>query len=123
MRDPRDCHGGECAECGGWFRDEDDLNDAMLCECCEADALRTAELPGVLLRAARTADPGQNAPPALDWWLLFTAVKACVIWTTAASGFASGKNREMTIALSGIRGGHFHRDLVLKMMRERGAMG
>jgi hypothetical protein len=42
MRDPRDCHGGECAECGGWFRDEDDLNDAMLCECCEADALRTA---------------------------------------------------------------------------------
>ncbi len=42
MRDPRDCHGGECAGCGGWFRDEDDLNDAMLCECCEADALRTA---------------------------------------------------------------------------------
>jgi len=40
MRDPRDCHGGECAECGGWFRDEDDLNDTMLCECCEADALR-----------------------------------------------------------------------------------
>jgi hypothetical protein len=38
MRDPRDCYGGECAECGGWFRDEDDLNDAMLCECCEADA-------------------------------------------------------------------------------------
>lgn len=35
-----------------------------------ADALRTAELPGVLLRAARTADPGQNAPPAPDWWLL-----------------------------------------------------
>ena len=42
MRDPRDCHGGECAGCGGWFRDEDDLNDAMLCECCEVDALRTA---------------------------------------------------------------------------------
>jgi len=42
MSDPRDCHGGECAGCGGWFRDEDDLNDAMLCECCEADALRTA---------------------------------------------------------------------------------
>ncbi len=41
MRDPRDCYGGECAECGGWFRDEDDLNDAMLCESCEADALRT----------------------------------------------------------------------------------
>jgi hypothetical protein len=40
MRDPRDCHGGECAGCGGWFRDEDDLNDALLCESCEADALR-----------------------------------------------------------------------------------
>jgi hypothetical protein len=41
MRDPRDCHGGECAGCGGWFRDEDDLNEDLLCECCEADALRT----------------------------------------------------------------------------------
>jgi hypothetical protein len=38
MRDPRDCYGGECAGCGGWFRDEDDLNDAMFCECCERDA-------------------------------------------------------------------------------------
>lgn len=60
---------------------------------------------------------------ALDWWQMFTAVKACVIWTTAASGFASGKNREMTMALSGIRGGHFHRSLILRMMRERGKMG
>jgi aminoglycoside phosphotransferase (APT) family kinase protein len=60
---------------------------------------------------------------ALDWWLRFTAVKACAIWATAASGFASGKNREMTMALSGIRGGHFHRDLILKMMRAEGAMG
>lgn len=42
MRDPRDCHGGECAGCGGWFRDEDDLNEDLLCESCEADALRTA---------------------------------------------------------------------------------
>lgn len=60
---------------------------------------------------------------ALGWWQLFTAVKACVIWTTAASSFASGKNREMTIALSGIRGGHFHRQLILELMRGRGAMG
>ena len=60
---------------------------------------------------------------ALDWWLLFTAVQACVIWTTAASGFASGKNREMTMALSGIRANHFHRDLILKIMRAKGAMG
>lgn len=60
---------------------------------------------------------------ALRWWQLFSAVKACAIWTTAAASFASGRNREMTIALSGIRGGHFHRDLILRMMRERGAMG
>ena len=60
---------------------------------------------------------------ALRWWQLFSAVKTCTIWTTAAESFASGKNREMTIALSGIRGGHFHRKLILGMMRERGAMG
>jgi aminoglycoside phosphotransferase (APT) family kinase protein len=60
---------------------------------------------------------------ALDWWRLFTAVKACAIWATAAASFASGKNREMTIALSGLRAGHFHRRLLLTMMRERGAMG
>ena len=42
MRDPRDCHGAECAGCGGWFRDEDDVNEDMLCECCERDALRDA---------------------------------------------------------------------------------
>ena len=60
---------------------------------------------------------------ALSWWKLFTAVKASAIWTTAATGFASGKNREMTMALSGIRAGHFHRNAILTMMRERGAMG
>jgi aminoglycoside phosphotransferase (APT) family kinase protein len=60
---------------------------------------------------------------ALDWWRLFSAVKACAIWTTAAASFASGKNREMTIALSGIRAGHFHRALILAMMRARGVMG
>lgn len=59
----------------------------------------------------------------LGWWQLFSAVKACAIWTTAAAGFASGKNREMTIALSGIRGGYFHRKVILELMRERGAMG
>ena len=60
---------------------------------------------------------------ALSWWQLFSAVKASVIWTTAASSYASGKNREMTIALSGIRAAHFHRKLVFEMMRSRGAMG
>lgn len=60
---------------------------------------------------------------ALDWWRVFSAVKACVIWTTAAASFASGRNRDMTIALSGVRAAHFHRALVLAMMRERGMMG
>jgi aminoglycoside phosphotransferase (APT) family kinase protein len=59
----------------------------------------------------------------LDWWRLFSAVKAAAIWTTAEASFTSGQNRAMTIALSGIRGGHFHRKLILTLMRERGAMG
>lgn len=59
----------------------------------------------------------------LDWWRLFAAVKASVIWNTAEASFISGKNRDMTIALSGVRAGHFHRKLILKLMREKGAMG
>jgi aminoglycoside phosphotransferase (APT) family kinase protein len=59
----------------------------------------------------------------LDWWGLFSAVKAAAIWTTAEASFTSGQNRAMTIALSGIRGGHFHRKQILTLMRERGAMG
>ncbi len=84
----------------------------------------TRHLPledGLALWEAASGLPLDRA--ALGWWQLFTAVKACVIWTTAAASFASGKNRDMTIALSGIRAGHFHRKLVLKLMRERGAMG
>ncbi len=60
---------------------------------------------------------------ALDWWRLFAAVKASVIWNTAEASFISGQTSDMTIALSGIRAGHFHRKLVLKLMREKGAMG
>lgn len=40
MTDPRDCQGAECRECGGWFRDDEDLNEAMLCESCERDEER-----------------------------------------------------------------------------------
>jgi aminoglycoside phosphotransferase (APT) family kinase protein len=60
---------------------------------------------------------------ALGWWQLFSAVKASVIWNTAAASFVAGKSRDMTVALSGIRAGHFHRKLILKLMREKGAMG
>ena len=60
---------------------------------------------------------------ALDWWRLFAAVKASVIWNTAEASFISGQTSDMTIALSGIRAGHFHRKLILKLMREKGAMG
>ena len=59
----------------------------------------------------------------LDWWRLFAAVKASVIWNTAEASFISGQTSDMTIALSGMRAGHFHRKLILKLMREQGAMG
>ena len=65
------------------------------------------------LRADRTA---------LDWWRLFAAVKACAIWTTAEAAVASGDSHEMIVAMSGIRAGHFHRKVILALMKERGAV-
>lgn len=60
--------------------------------------------------------------PALGWWRLFSAVKACAIWTTAEASVASGASYEMTVALSGIRAGHFHRKQMLALLRELGAI-
>ena len=60
---------------------------------------------------------------ALDWWRLFTPVKACGIWTTAEASFTGGKSREMVVALSAIRANHFHRNEILDLMKERGAWG
>lgn len=57
---------------------------------------------------------------ALDWWRLFTAVKASAIWATAEASFTEGPAREMVVAMSGIRAGHFHRKLILELMAERG---
>lgn len=57
---------------------------------------------------------------ALDWWRLFSAVKACAIWTTAEAALASGESHEMVVALSGIRAGHFHRKAILALLREFG---
>lgn len=57
---------------------------------------------------------------ALDWWRLFSAVKASAIWTTAEASFTEGPAREMVVGMSGIRGGHFHRKLILDLMGERG---
>lgn len=59
---------------------------------------------------------------ALGWWRLFSAVKACAIWTTAEASVASGASYEMTVALSGIRAGHFHRKHLLALLRELGAI-
>jgi aminoglycoside phosphotransferase (APT) family kinase protein len=56
----------------------------------------------------------------LDWWRLFSAVKACAIWTTAEAALASGESHEMVVALSGIRAGHFHRKTILALLREFG---
>jgi aminoglycoside phosphotransferase (APT) family kinase protein len=60
---------------------------------------------------------------ALDWWRLFSAVKASAIWTTAEASFASGESKEMVIAMSALRAGHFHRKHLLALMRTLGAMG
>ena len=56
----------------------------------------------------------------LNWWRLFSAVKACAIWTTAEAALASGESHEMVVALSGIRAGHFHRKTILALLREFG---
>jgi len=72
MRDPRDCHGGECAECGGWFRDEDDLNDAMLCECCERDAEAEEEAEAEYRRHEAAAERADLLPD--DWFGIATDI-------------------------------------------------
>jgi aminoglycoside phosphotransferase (APT) family kinase protein len=59
---------------------------------------------------------------ALDWWRLFSAFKASVLWLTAARSFADGRSREMVLAMSAIQGGHLHRTEILKLMEARGAM-
>lgn len=60
---------------------------------------------------------------ALDWWRLFSAFKASVIWLTAARSFADGRSREMVLAMSAIQAGAFHRQQILQMLKARGAMG
>ena len=60
---------------------------------------------------------------ALDWWRLFTPVKASAIWTTAEASFEDGKNREPVIALTALRASHFHRKQIVEQMAARGAMG
>jgi aminoglycoside phosphotransferase (APT) family kinase protein len=60
---------------------------------------------------------------ALDWWRLFTPVKACAIWTTAEASFEDGRSREAVIALTALRASHFHRKQILAGLEARGAMG
>lgn len=60
---------------------------------------------------------------ALSWWQIFSTVKANAIWTTAEDSFASGESYEMTIGMSALRAGHFHRKQLLAQMAARGAMG
>lgn len=57
---------------------------------------------------------------ALDWWRLFSAVKASAIWVTAEASFTQGPVREMVVGMSGIRAGHFHRKVILDYMAQRG---
>ena len=84
----------------------------------------TRHLPldeGLAIWSAASGMPVDRA--ALDWWRLFAAVKASAIWITAEASFASGKSKEMVVAMSALRAGHFHRQHLLALMRERGAMG
>jgi aminoglycoside phosphotransferase (APT) family kinase protein len=62
-------------------------------------------------------------PAALEWWRLFTPVKASGIWTTAMASFRSGDSKEMIVAMSGWNTGHFHRDEIIRRMTERRGMG
>jgi aminoglycoside phosphotransferase (APT) family kinase protein len=55
-------------------------------------------------------------PAALDWWRLFGAFKASVLWLTAAKSFAEGRSKEMVLVMSAINGGHIHRNEILNMM-------
>lgn len=59
---------------------------------------------------------------ALDWWRLFATVKASAIWATAEASIHNGTSREMVVAISAIRAGHFHRREALELMEARGAM-
>jgi len=59
----------------------------------------------------------------LEWWRLFSAVKACAIWTTAEASFQNGTSREMIIALTAMRASHFDRKVILDHMARLGAMG
>jgi aminoglycoside phosphotransferase (APT) family kinase protein len=59
---------------------------------------------------------------ALDWWRLFSAFKASVLWLTAAKSFAEGKSKEMVLVMSAVNAGHIHRNVILNMMEARGAM-
>lgn len=61
-------------------------------------------------------------PQALDWWRLFSAFKASILWLTAARSFAEGRSHEMVLVMSGLNGGHIHRNEILKMMKLLGAM-
>jgi len=60
---------------------------------------------------------------ALDWWRLFTAIKTSALWTTSERTFEDGDNREVVLALTVLRAGHFHRHVILDFMEQRGAMG
>jgi aminoglycoside phosphotransferase (APT) family kinase protein len=58
---------------------------------------------------------------ALDWWRLFAPVKALGLWATAEASFTEGKSRELIVALTGWRGGYYHRQELLRQMAERRA--
>ena len=83
----------------------------------------TRHLPLDESLAIWSAASGQTVDhAALDWWRLFSAFKASVLWLIAARSFSEGRSKEMVLAMSAIQAGHLHRTEILKMMAARGAM-
>jgi aminoglycoside phosphotransferase (APT) family kinase protein len=61
-------------------------------------------------------------PAALEWWRLFSAFKASVLWLSAAKSFADGGSKEMVLVMSAVNAGHIHRSEILNIMEARGLM-
>jgi aminoglycoside phosphotransferase (APT) family kinase protein len=59
---------------------------------------------------------------ALDWWRLFAAMKASVLWATAARSFTTDPGRAMVLPMSALNGGHIHRQAILDWMAAKGVM-
>ncbi len=68
------------------------------------------------------ASGGRMDRAALEWWRLFSAFKASVLWITAARSFEDDPHRAIVLVMSGVNGGHIHRKEILRMMMDMGEL-